>query len=108
VALSRTQVDRLGDRLRKTAVPSDDDLRLLSEFREERRAVMDAVGSALTEIAGSVPARRLKTINSIVDKLRREKGRLRDTGHHTVPGRQGRPGDTVCCPRSSSRSRICR
>jgi Region found in RelA / SpoT proteins len=76
VALSRTQVDRLGDRLRKEAVPSDDDLRLLSEFREDRRAVMDAVGSALTEIVGSVPARRLKTINSIVDKLRREKSRL--------------------------------
>jgi len=76
LALSRTQVDKLGDRLRRADVPTDDDLRLLSDFREERRGVMDAVGSGLAEIVGAVPARRLKTINSIVDKLRRESARL--------------------------------
>ena len=76
MTLSKTQVDKLGDRLRRCEVPSDDDLRLLSDFREQRRAAMDAVGAGLAEIVGLVPARRLKTINSIVDKLRREKSRL--------------------------------
>jgi hypothetical protein len=76
VTLSRTQVDRLGDRLRKDDVPSDDDLRLLSAFREERRGAMDAVGAGLAALVGSVPPGRLKTINSIVDKLRRERSRL--------------------------------
>jgi putative GTP pyrophosphokinase len=76
LALSKTQVDKLGDRLRKAEVPTDDDLRLLSDFREDRRAAMDAVGAGLAEIVGLVPARRLKTINSIVDKLRRESARL--------------------------------
>jgi (p)ppGpp synthase/HD superfamily hydrolase len=76
LALSKTQVDKLGDRLRKAQVPTDDDLRLLSDFREERRGAMDSVGAGLAEIVGTVPARRLKTINSIVDKLRRESARL--------------------------------
>jgi hypothetical protein len=79
LVLSKTQVDKLGDRLRRADVPTDDDLRLLSDFREERRDVMDAVGAGLAEIVGSVPARRLKTINSIVDKLRRESARLSRT-----------------------------
>ena len=30
MTLSKTQVDKLGDRLRRCEVPSDDDLRLLS------------------------------------------------------------------------------
>jgi hypothetical protein len=76
LALSRTQVDKLGDRLRKAEVPTDDDLRLLSDVREDRRGAMEMVGSGLAEIVGAVPARRLKTINSIVDKLRRESARL--------------------------------
>lgn len=76
MTLSKTQIDKLGVRLRAEDVPSDDDLRLLSGFREERRDAMDAVGAGLAEIVGAVPARRLKTINSIVDKLRRESARL--------------------------------
>ncbi|MFL6128612.1 MAG: hypothetical protein ACJ73E_06060 [Mycobacteriales bacterium] len=76
MALSKAQVDKLGDRLRRCEVPSDDDLRMLSDFREERRKAMDSVGAVLAEIVGLVPARRLKTINSIVDKLRRESARL--------------------------------
>ncbi|HST66974.1 MAG TPA: hypothetical protein VLM05_17470, partial [Mycobacteriales bacterium] len=76
MTLSKTQVDKLGERLRKADVPSDEDLRLLSGFREERRAAMDAATSGLSEIGGTVQARRLKTINSIVDKLRRESARL--------------------------------
>jgi len=76
VSLSKAQADKLGDRLRKEEIPSDDDLRLLTEFREERRGAMDLVGAGLAEIVGVVPARRLKTINSIVDKLRRERSRL--------------------------------
>jgi hypothetical protein len=76
VPLSKTQVDKLGDRLRRCEVPSDDDLRMLSGFREERRDAMDSVGAGLAEIVGTAPARRLKTINSIVAKLRRESARL--------------------------------
>ena len=76
MSLSRTQVDKLGDRLRRDEVPTDDDLRLLSGFREQRRTAMEAIGSGLGEIVGTPPAGRLKTINSIVDKLRRESARL--------------------------------
>lgn len=76
MTLSRTQIDKLGDRLRRDEIPTDDDLRLLSEFREDRRSAMEAIGSGLGEIVGTPPAGRLKTINSIVDKLRRESARL--------------------------------
>lgn len=76
MTLSRTQTDKLGDRLRRDEIPTDDDLRLLSRFREDRRSAMEAIGSGLREIVGTPPAGRLKTINSIVDKLRRESARL--------------------------------
>ena len=53
MTLSRTQVDKLGDRLRRDEVPTDDDLRLLSEVREDRRSAMETVGSDLGEIVGT-------------------------------------------------------
>ena len=76
MALSRTQVDKLGERLRKADVPSDDDLRLLDDFRQGYRGAKDGVGATVAEIVGMVPGERLKTTNSIVDKLRRETVRL--------------------------------
>jgi putative GTP pyrophosphokinase len=46
VALSKTQVDRLGDRL-KEGEPSEADLRLLDEYRRSFGEVYDFVVSAI-------------------------------------------------------------
>jgi hypothetical protein len=39
MTLSRAQIDKLDDRLGRDEIPADEDLRLLSGFREEHRAL---------------------------------------------------------------------
>jgi hypothetical protein len=41
--LSKNQIDRLGSRLRNSAEPSDDDLRLLNRYRERFVWVHDEI-----------------------------------------------------------------
>jgi putative GTP pyrophosphokinase len=76
VALSKTQVDRLGDRL-KEGEPSEADLRLLDEYRRSFGEVYDFVVSAIRNDLHLEPTGRpAKSTKSIVDKLRRESIRL--------------------------------
>lgn len=74
--ISKTQVDRLGDRLRKGEV-SDDDLRRLDSYRgsfaEAYQEVIAAVRAATQLEPTGRPA---KSTTSIVEKLRRETIRL--------------------------------
>lgn len=74
--LSKTQIDRLGDRVKKGNI-SEDDLRLLDQYR---RSFTDSyevvVGSIRKELGLEPTGRPAKSTTSITDKLRRESIRL--------------------------------
>ncbi len=74
MSLSKTQIDRLGDRL-KTGRHSESDLRLLDDFR---RSFGEAYGLVIHTIRqrGLFPSgRSAKSTLSIMEKLRRESWR---------------------------------
>ena len=73
--LSKSEIDRLGDRLR-AGPPSPSDLQMLSDYRLSFRPAFELVQSKLQEQGLSPTGRRAKSTNSIVDKLRRQKTRL--------------------------------
>ena len=74
--LSKTQIDRLGDRLRKGR-PSEADLRLLDEYRLSFGDAYDAIIRTIREKLQLEPTgRTAKTPSSIAEKLRRESIRL--------------------------------
>jgi hypothetical protein len=73
--LSKTQVDRLGDRLKKS-LHTESDLRLLDEYRRTFGEAYDTVIRTVRE-RGKFPTGRLaKSTPSIAEKLRRESIRL--------------------------------
>jgi hypothetical protein len=74
--LSRTQIDKLGERL-KGDQPSESDLQLLDEYRRSFSQPYDAVVRAIREQLGLAPTGRpSKTNPSLREKLRRESIRL--------------------------------
>jgi len=74
--LSKTQIDRLGDRLRKGS-PSEADLRLLDEYRRSFGEAYETVIRAIREQLRLEPTgRAAKSTSSIIEKLRRESIRL--------------------------------
>ena len=74
--LSKTQIDRLGDRLRKGS-SSEADLQLLDDYRHSFGDAHDTVVRAIREKLNLLPTGRPeKSTTSIVDKLRRESIRL--------------------------------
>ncbi|HEX8493984.1 MAG TPA: hypothetical protein VF658_14150 [Pyrinomonadaceae bacterium] len=74
--VSKAQVDRLGERLRKGNI-SDDDLRLLDSYRRSFSEVYEFVAGAIRkELALEPTGRPAKSTTSIADKLRRESIRL--------------------------------
>lgn len=74
--VTKTQIDRLGDRLRKGNI-TDDDLRLLDVYRRSfSEAYEIVVGNIRTELVLDPTGRPAKSTTSISDKLRRESIRL--------------------------------
>lgn len=74
--LTKSQINRLGDRLRKGKA-SDADLRLLDRYRLSFRTASDTVVATIRSQLRLEPTiRSIKTPTSIIDKLRREKTRL--------------------------------
>jgi putative GTP pyrophosphokinase len=74
--LSKTQVDRLGDRLRKGNI-TEADLRLLDQYRRSFTEAYEVVVEAIRNDLGLEPTGRpAKSTTSISDKLRRESIRL--------------------------------
>jgi ppGpp synthetase/RelA/SpoT-type nucleotidyltranferase len=74
--LSKTQVDRLGERLRGQAY-SEDDLRLLDEYRRTFGPVYDQIVEKVENLVGvPVSGRPAKSTTSIIEKLNRESIRL--------------------------------
>ena len=67
--LSNTQIDRLGRRLQSDPI-SDDDLRMLDEFRRTYAEAFGTVVRRLHEL-GFQPTCRSKTNDSIIGKMRR-------------------------------------
>ena len=73
--LSNTKLDQLGDRLRK-GTSTDEDLRLLEEFRRTFSDGYNEVVRVLTDMKVEPTGRPAKSTTSIVEKLRRETIRL--------------------------------
>src|SRR5262245_27069137 len=74
--LSKTRIDRLGDRLKQGA-PDEDDLRLLDEYRRSfGDAYQEVVGTVREHMKLEPTGRPAKSTGSIIDKLRRETMRL--------------------------------
>jgi GTP pyrophosphokinase len=74
--LSRTQIDRLGNRLR-LGPPADADLRLLDQYRRSfGDAYAEVVAVIRTELHMDPTGRPAKSTSSIVEKLKRESIRL--------------------------------
>lgn len=74
--LSKSQIDKLGERLRDSAEVSEEELALLQQVRAEHDSAMSTVADRLANELGLEPSTRLKTVGTIVDKLRREHIRL--------------------------------
>src|SRR5437762_4603232 len=76
VRLTKGQVDRLGDRLRKGDI-GDDDLRLLDNYRRSFSEAYEIVVGQIRDQLGLEPTgRQEKTTPSIKAKLRRQSIRL--------------------------------
>jgi putative GTP pyrophosphokinase len=74
--MSKTQIDRLGDRLKRGHIEAAD-VRLLDEYRRSFGDAYDAVISSIRQQLALEPTgRRAKSTGAIVDKLRRESIRL--------------------------------
>lgn len=70
--LSNNQIDKLGERL-KAGSPSDEDVTMLSSYRNSFAEPAKAVADKVREVSGlEVTSRPLKTTLSIVAKLRRD------------------------------------
>lgn len=74
--VSKSQINRLGDRLR-AGDTTESDLRLLDDYRRSfAQAYEDVVGRIREQLNLEPTGRPTKSTNSIIDKLRREKTRL--------------------------------
>ena len=72
---SKSQLEKLGKRLRKAEVPATEDLDLLAQFQAAHDPALATAQDALRRL-GLEPTSRLKTTGTIIDKLAREKTRL--------------------------------
>ncbi len=71
--VSKKELDRLGERLRDAAVPSEEDLRLLEAVRPHYLAALGMVRTVLADDFGLEVAHREKNRDTILEKLRRER-----------------------------------
>jgi len=69
--ISKSQLDKLGSRLRNSAVPEESDLRLLDECRHEFIGLIERVLQTLRRTTEYPVECRHKTIPSIIARLRR-------------------------------------
>ena len=74
-SVSKSEIDRLGDRLRETVSP--DDLRMLDDYRLSFADAYDEVVNTIRGRTGiDVSGRPAKSTTAIVEKLKRESIRL--------------------------------
>jgi len=72
---SKSQIDRLGERL-KTGMHTNDDLRMLDEYRHSFTEASEFVIQTIRQLGQSPTPRLTKSTASIAEKLRRESIRL--------------------------------
>lgn len=74
--ISKTQIDRLGDRIKRGHI-TEEDLRLLDRYRRTFTSAYEIVVGSIRDKLGLEPTGRLaKSTISIIDKLKRESIRL--------------------------------
>lgn len=73
---SKSQIDRLGERLRGSEKPSEADLAELQRWIQGHDPVLGETARTVREELGLAPTSRLKTAGTILDKLRRQSVRL--------------------------------
>ncbi len=71
--MTKTQVNKLGKRLRDSGTISEADLELLQRVRAAHADALDEVAGILRDELMLQPTSRLKTVNTLLDKLRRER-----------------------------------
>src|SRR5262245_850816 len=76
MSVSISQINQLGERLRKAESPSEGDLRLLNDYRLSFDQAYQAVVNRIRSLELQVTGRPAKTTYSIVQKLQRERTRL--------------------------------
>lgn len=74
--MTKSQINKLGDSLRAAGPPSEEDLARLQEFRATYDDPMATAQRLIQEALGIETTARLKTTNTIIEKLRRERTRL--------------------------------
>lgn len=70
--MSKTQVNKLGKRLRDKDPIATEDLELLQRVRQSHADALDAVARLLRDELGLEPTSRLKTVRTLVERLRRQ------------------------------------
>src|SRR5688500_17479333 len=91
--LSASQIQKLGDRLRKSESLSPEDRLLLQQVLLAHEGPMTEVARVLADELGYENTTRLKTEGTLLDKLRREKSNLARVDDiagirlHAVPNR---------------------
>ena len=90
--ISKKQLDKLGDRLRDSDEPAPDDLALLARALDAYAETLSTVVSELRGM-GFSPSVRLKTSETTIDKLRRERRSSLKTIHDLAGARVTLTGD---------------
>lgn len=109
-SFTKSQIDRLGARLRQTARPAVEDLETLQSLRLEYDPYLVQVEQVLRAELGLAATSRLKTVGTIVDKLKRDRTRLSTmqdiAGIRIVAGR-GLPSEHVLAVQDRVVNSIC-
>ncbi|MGH8898056.1 MAG: hypothetical protein ACRDZ4_13810 [Egibacteraceae bacterium] len=71
--MTKGEIDRIGDRLRATGPITQEDLRALQALRSQHADALDSAAAILRERLQLRPTRRLKTVNTLVEKLQRQR-----------------------------------
>lgn len=106
--MSNAEINRLGERLRASALVGDDDLALLQDLRREYESAMYDIQTKLAAELGprSVTTSRLKTVQTLVGKLRREPSmdlaQVQDIAGIRVVGEMALSEQTDLCERISA------
>lgn len=74
LALSRTQIEKLGKRLVAADRPRPEDVELLNELLISYREVLSAATLRVERVTGLQPTSRVKTRGTTIDKLRKQGG----------------------------------
>ena len=75
-SVTKSQVNRLGEELRQPGPPDDETLARLQGFRAAYDAPMAKAQAVVQQSLGVPATARLKTVNTIIEKLRRARTRL--------------------------------